>query len=314
MNVLNLTHVISPSALRRVSFTLAATLASLTLIAQESARPAGGGGGQGPRDYSKVEIKTTPVAGNIYLLEGAGGNTGVSVGPDGILIVDDQFLPMAEKIDAALAKLSTNSLKYVINTHVHGDHTGGNSYFGKKATIVAHKNLAKRLAEKKDSKPEEIPVITYDSGLSLKFNGEEVKLIGLPPGHTDGDSVVYFTQSKVVQFGDQFVNGRFPFVDLANGGDIRGFVKNLSSVLEWLPEDAKVIPGHGVVSTTQELRKLRDTVAETVTIVEKDIAAGKTLDQIKAENPLAQLKGWSSGFANPPRWLEAVYNSLTKKS
>ncbi len=298
----------------RLTLPVVAAVASFTLVAQESARPAGGGGGQGQRDYSKVEIKVTPVAGNIYLLEGAGGNTGVSVGSDGLLIVDDQFLPLAEKIDAALAKLSTNQLQYVVNTHVHGDHTGGNAYFGKKAKIVAHKNLAKRLADKKDAKPEEIPVITYESGISLKFNGEEVRIIGLPPGHTDGDSVVYFTKSKVIQFGDQFVNGRFPFVDVVNGGDIRGFVKNLSSVLEWLPDDARVIPGHGVVTTPQELRQFRDTVAETVAVVEKDIAAGKTIEQIKAENPLAQLKGWNSGFANPPRWLEAIYNSLTKKA
>lgn len=297
-----------PHACLRVGGLLALlTLVSLPAIAQQ-ALP-----NRQPQDFSKVEITETPIAGSVHLLEGSGGNIGVSAGPDGLLIVDDQFLPLAEKIDAALAKLGTNGLQYVINTHIHGDHTGGNAYFGKKARIIAHANLRKRLAAKEGVKPEELPVITHEHGLTLYFNGEEIRVLGFGPGHTDGDSAVYFTKANVLQLGDQFVNGRFPFVDVVNGGDVKGLVKNLDSILVWLPADAKVIPGHGKVSTVADLRNFRDTVAETVGYVEKGIAAGQTSEQIKAAAPLEKYKAWGAGPQAAPRWFDAVYNSLTKK-
>lgn len=265
------------------------------------------------RDYSQIQITNTVVRGNIHLLEGSGGNIGVSAGPDGLLIVDTQSLPLAEKIDAALAQLNAGSLQYVVNTHVHGDHTGGNPYFGKKARIIAHANLRKRLLSKTNSVPAELPVITYERGLSLDFNGEEIRILGFGPGHTDGDTAVYFTQANVLQLGDQFVNGRFPYVDVANGGNVKGLVTNLDSILAWLPADAKIIPGHGHVATTAELKVYRDTIAETVTFVERGIAEGKTAEQIKAEAPLEKYRSWSAGAQNAPRWFDAVYNSLTQK-
>jgi len=261
-------------------------------------------------DFSKVEIKESPVNGNIDLLQGSGGNIGASVGPDGILIVDDEFLPLAEKIDAELGKLSTLPLQYVINTHVHGDHVGGNAYFGKKAKIIASENLRKRLSAQTNSVPEALPVITYSHDTSLYFNGEEVRIIAFGPGHTDGDSAVYFTQSKVIHLGDQYVNGRFPYVDVANGGDVNGYLKNIDSVLAWLPADVKIIPGHGSVGTLDDLRQFRGFVAESISLVQKDIAAGKTLDEIKANQDfLGKYKEWRNGG----RWLEAVYKSLTAK-
>jgi len=269
--------------------------------------------GGGRPDYSKIQITNTVVSGNIHVLEGAGGNIGVSAGPDGLLIVDTQFLPLAEKIDAALAKLGSGELKYVVNTHVHGDHTSGNPYFGKKAKIIAHANLQKRLAAKTNAVPAELPVITYEQGLTLQFNGEEVRLIGFTPGHTDGDTAVYFTKAKVLQLGDQFVNGRFPYVDVINGGNVKGLVKNIDSILAWLPADAKVIPGHGKVSTPADLKVFRDTIAETVAFVEKGIAEGKTADGIKSAAPLENYRSWSAGAQNAPRWFDAVYNSLTRK-
>lgn len=269
--------------------------------------------GGGRPDYSKIEITNTVVSGNVHLFEGAGGNIGVSTGPDGLLIVDTQFLPLAEKIDAALTKLGSGELRYVVNTHVHGDHTGGNPYFGKKAKIIAHSNLQKRLAAKTNAVPAELPVITYEQGLTLKFNGEDIRLIGFTPGHTDGDTAVYFTKANVLQLGDQFVNGRFPYVDVVNGGDVKGLVKNLDSVLAWLPADAKVIPGHGKVATTADMKLFRDTIAETVAFVEKGIAEGKTAEQIKTAAPLEKYRSWSAGAQNAPRWFDAVYNSLTKK-
>jgi glyoxylase-like metal-dependent hydrolase (beta-lactamase superfamily II) len=265
---------------------------------------------QGRQDFSKVEIKDTAVAGNVHLLEGAGGNIGASAGPDGILIVDDEFLPLAEKIDAALGKLSDKPLQYVINTHIHGDHTGGNPYFGKKAKIIASANLRARLAAQTNAVPSALPVITFSHDTSLYFNGEEIKIIAFGPGHTDGDAAVYFTGSKVLHLGDQFVNGRFPYVDVANGGDIKGYLNNIDSILAWVPEDTKIIPGHGVVSTVEDLKKFRDFVAESIAVVQKDIAAGQTLDQIKADpDYLEKYKQWRNGG----RWLEAVYKSLSTK-
>ncbi len=261
-------------------------------------------------DFSKVEIKETPVAGNVHLLEGAGGNIGASVGADGILIVDDEFLPLAEKIDAALGKLSDQPLQYVVNTHVHGDHIGGNAYFGKKAKIIASANLRTRLLLQTNVAPSALPVITYTHGTSLYFNGEEIRIIAFGPGHTDGDSAVYFSGSKVLHLGDQFVNGRFPYVDVANGGDVKGFLKNIDSVLAWLPADVKIIPGHGVVGTVDDLKNFRDFVAESIAVVQKDINDGKTLDQAKANADfLEKYKQWRNGG----RWLEAVYKSLTAK-
>ena len=265
---------------------------------------------QGRQDFSKVEIKESAIAGNVHLLEGAGGNIGASAGPDGILIVDDEFLPLAEKIDAELGKLSDKPLVYVINTHIHGDHTGGNPYFGKKAKIIASANLRARLAAQTNAVPSALPVITFSHDTSLYFNGEEIKIIAFGPGHTDGDAAVYFTGSKVLHLGDQFVNGRFPYVDVTNGGDIKGYLNNIDSILAWVPADTKIIPGHGVVSSVEDLKKFRDFVAESIAVVQKDIAAGQPLDQIKADpDYLAKYKQWRNGG----RWLEAVYKSLNAK-
>lgn len=265
-------------------------------------------GQQQHQDYSKVEIKETPISGNIHVLLGAGGNIGVSAGPDGILIVDDEFLPLAEKIDAALGKLSDKPLQYVINTHIHGDHVGGNPYFGKKAKIIASANLRARLAAQTNTVPEALPVITITHDTSLYFNGEEVRLIAFGPGHTDTDTAVYFTNEKVLHLGDQYVNGRFPYVDVGNGGNVKGYLQNLDAVLAWLPADAKIIPGHGQVGSVDDLKQFRAFVAESIAVVQKDIADGKTLDQAKTDPDfLEKYKQWRNGG----RWLEAVYKSLS---
>ena len=204
----------------RSLFPLALSLAALTCFAQQ-------------RDFSQVKINVIPVAKNIYMLEGSGGNIGVSVGPDGILIVDDQFAPLAEKIEAALRTLDAGKLKFVLNTHHHGDHTGGNANFGAKgATIIAQSNVRKRLASDANSKKEALPVITFDQSASVHFNGEEIKLLHHGPGHTDGDSVIYFTGANVVHMGDQFFNGAFPFIDLNSGGSVEGYIKTVAAVLE----------------------------------------------------------------------------------
>jgi cyclase len=265
------------------------------------------------QDFSKVEIKATHVAGNVYVLTGSGGNIGVSVGPDGILIVDDQFAPLAEKIETALKKLNPGKLKFVLNTHYHGDHTGGNKHFGQQAHIIAHANVRKHLGGKPgDSKPE-LPVITFDDSLSVWFNGEEIKLAHVPPAHTDSDSIVYFTDANVIHFGDTFFSGRFPNIDLGGGGDVRGYIRNVGEAVKKTPADAKLIPGHGPLSTVKELKEFHEMLVETSGIVEKAIADGKTLEQVKAGGLPAKWKSWEAPTMKMDRWLEILYRGLKGK-
>jgi len=267
----------------------------------------------GQQDFSKVEVKSTHVAGNIYMLTGSGGNIGVSVGPDGILIVDDQFAPLAEKIEAALKQLSPGKLKFVLNTHYHGDHTGGNAHFGQQAHIIAHANVRKQLGGKPgDSKPE-LPVITFNDSLSVWFNGDEIKLVHVPPAHTDSDSIVWFTDANVIHFGDTFFSGRFPNIDLGGGGDVRGYIRNVADVLQKVPADAKLIPGHGPLSTVKELKEFHEMLVETSGIVERAIASGSTLEQIKSAGLPDKWKSWAVPTMSTSRWLEILYNGLKKK-
>lgn len=272
------------------------------------------------QDFSKVQIKATKVAGSVYMLEGAGGNIGVSIGADGILIVDDQFAPLADKIRAALKTLGEGKLKFVLNTHWHGDHTGGNAQFGMEAPIIAHDNVRKRLAteqkifnEKVPASPKEaLPVITFDQSLSVHFNNEEIRAIHFPHGHTDGDSVIFFTGSNVVHMGDDFFAGRFPFVDLENGGDVINLAKNVGEIIGRLPAGVKIIPGHGPLSTIDDLKLYHRMLVETIETVRKQAAAGKTLEQIKAAGLPETWKTWGEGFIKTDQWIELIYRSLKK--
>ena len=211
------------------------------------------------QDFSKVEIKVTKVAGNVYMLEGAGGNIGASVGDDGIVIVDDQFAPLADKIRAALKGITDKPLRFIINTHYHFDHTGGNLPLHD-ATIIAHDNVRKRLAsanvlgnggsmkmEQPASPKEALPVITFQHDVTLHVNGEDIRALHAPSGHTDGDSIVFFPKSNVVHFGDDFVRYGFPFIDINGGGSSKGMIAALESAIAQLPADVKVIPGHGAL-------------------------------------------------------------------
>ncbi len=276
------------------------------------------------QDFSKVEIKAEKVAGNIYMLQGSGGNIGVSVGPDGILIVDDQFAPLADKIKAALKTLGDGKLKFVLNTHWHGDHTGGNAVFGPEAPIIAHDNVRKRLATEQKSEfwkrttpaspKEALPVITFGHSLSVHFNGEEIKVIHFPKGHTDGDSVIFFTTSNVVHMGDNFFAGRFPYVDLESGGSVEGLTKNIGDIIEKLPTGVKLIPGHGPISTVDDLKAYHGMLQMTTDIVRKKMTAGKTVEQIKTEGLPEEWKSWGSGFIKTDIWVETIYRSLSAKS
>lgn len=272
------------------------------------------------QDFSGVEIKAEKVAGNIYMLTGAGGNIGVSVGTDGILIVDDQFAPLADKIRAALKQLNTGPLKFVLNTHWHGDHTGSNAQFGREAPIIAHDNVRRRLSTEQKvlgntvpaSPKEALPVITFNQSLSVHFNDEEIRVIHFPSGHTDGDSVIFFTRSNVVHMGDHFFAGRFPFVDIDNGGNVVGLTKNVGEIIKKLPAGVKIIPGHGPISIASDLELYHRMLVETTEIVRKQVRAGKTLEQIKAQGLPAAWKDWGTGFINTGRWIELIHQSLTK--
>src|SRR5438105_11830635 len=212
-------------------------------------------------DFSKVQMKVSKVAGNIYMLEGAGGNIGASVGEDGIVIVDDQYAPLADKIQAALKAITDKPLRFVINTHYHEDHTGGNAIFQKNAPIIAHDNVRKRLQEGGtagnggsvhfDAQPqlkEALPIITFDHDVTVHLNGEDIRALHFPAGHTDGDSIIFFPKSNVVHMGDDFVTYGFPFIDVDSVGNIIGIIYAVLKVIRKLPPDVKVIPGQGPVS------------------------------------------------------------------
>ena len=270
------------------------------------------------QDLSAVEVTAQHVAGSVHMLTGAGGNIGVSAGEDGILIIDDQFAPLADKIRAAIAGISAGNLEFVVNTHFHGDHTGGNVVFGEEAPIVAHTNVRKRLAEGAGARGQSVepapkvalPVVTYDIGVSIHFNGEELMIGHLAGGHTDGDSFVYFMDSNVIHLGDQFFAGRFPFVDVPSGGNAVGLRDSIGNVLDRLPEDAKVIPGHGSLSTVDDLKTYHRMLTESVATVKAAKDAGKSVEEIQAAGLSDEWNGWGSGFINESVFIGFIFESL----
>jgi len=274
--------------------------------------------GWAQQDFSKVQIKATRVAGNVYMLEGSGGNIGVSVGEDGIVIVDDQFAPLAPKIKAALKEIADQPIKFVLNTHFHGDHTGGNAIFGAEVPIIAHENVRKRLqaggtvaGNPVDAAPKQaLPVITFNDRASVHLNGEEIRAIHFPHGHTDGDSVIFFTQSKVVHMGDDFVTYGFPFVDAGSGGSVSGMIAGVEKVLALIPADTKIIPGHGPISSPADVRKFVDMLKDTRALVAKSASEGKSPDQMKKEKVLAKYEELGKGFIKTDAWIDLLYAEL----
>jgi glyoxylase-like metal-dependent hydrolase (beta-lactamase superfamily II) len=278
-------------------------------------------------DFSKVQIKVTKVSGNIYMLEGSGGNIAASVGEDGIVIVDDQFAPLAEKIQAALKGLGITDkpVRFVINTHYHGDHTGGNVPFNNAgSTLIAQDNVRKRLesggtagnggAIKMEVKPapkEALPVITFDHDVTVHLNGEDIRALHFPAGHTDGDSIIFFPKNNVVHMGDDFVRYGFPFIDVASGGSVQGMISAMEKAMALLPADVKVIPGHGALSNLDDVRAFVKMLKETSAMVQKAIDEHKTLAQMKQAKILAPWDKFSGDFINSDAFIETLYNSLT---
>jgi glyoxylase-like metal-dependent hydrolase (beta-lactamase superfamily II) len=274
-------------------------------------------------DFSKVQISVSKVAGNVYMLEGAGGNIGVSVGEDGIVIVDDQFAPLADKIRTALKGISDKPLRFIINTHFHFDHTDGNKALHD-ATIVAHDNVRKRMAsgaegsvggsplfKQEPSPTEALPVITFQHDVTIHVNGEDIRVLHAPSGHTDGDSIVYFPKSKVAHMGDDFVTYGFPFVDLNNGGSVKGLIGALEETIASLPADVRIIPGHGPISTPDDVRTFIKMLKDTFAVVEQGIEQGKTLRQLQQEKALEPWQRYNGTFITTDLWIETLYNDLT---
>jgi glyoxylase-like metal-dependent hydrolase (beta-lactamase superfamily II) len=268
-----------------------------------------------------IKVTTTKVNGNVYMLQGRGGNIGAVTGMEGILIVDDDYKVVSEKLREALKELGSETPRIILNTHWHGDHTEGNQTFGKESIIIAQENVRKRLmqvntifGEKVQPYPSfALPVITYTETISLHIDGEEIRAVHFPHGHTDGDTVVFFTTSNVVHLGDDFFAGTFPFVDLENGGSVQGLINNLNQLIPQIPADAKLIPGHGPVSTLDDLKTYRQTLVETVDIVQKAMKKKQTLDEIKKAGLPDKYASWGKGFIKTDAWIETVYKSLAKK-
>ena len=282
------------------------------------------------QDFSKVQIKVTKVSGNIYMLEGAGGNIAASVGEDGIVIVDDQYAPLADKIAAALKGIGVTDkpVRFVINTHYHGDHTGGNLALATGgSTIIAQDNVRKRLEtggkagngggvsmEQKVAATGALPIITFDHDVTVHLNGEDIRALHFPAGHTDGDAIVFFPKANVVHMGDDFVRYGYPFIDVTSGGSVQGMIAACDKVVAVLPADVKVIPGHGQLSNLEEVRDYSTMLKETSAAVQAAIKSGKTVDQMKKEKTLAAWDAKYSGkFINSDLFIETLYNSLTNQ-
>src|SRR5262245_16476126 len=278
-----------------------------------------------PPDFSTVEIKTEKVAEGIYMLTGRGGNIGVSVGPDGVLVIDDQFAPLTDKIKAAIAAISDKPVRFVLNTHWHGDHVGGNENFGKDgAVIVAQDNVRRRLsgdqvnlfsgATTKALPHVALPILTFPDTATFHMNGDSIVAVHLPPAHTDGDAIVRFTKANVVHMGDCMFNGRYPVIDYSAGGSIDGMIRAAELVLPTLNADTRVIPGHGPLADRAALERFRDMLKTVRDRVRPMVKAGKTIDQIVAARPTASLDAaWNADSTAANRFVRVLVNGMRKK-
>ncbi len=272
--------------------------------------------------WDSVEVSVVPVTDGVYMLMGEGGNIGVSVGEDGTFIIDDQYAQMTDKISAALTEVSGTQPRFLVNTHWHGDHAGGNENFGEAgAVIVAHENVrAALLVEKsiplfKMTKPPSpkaaLPLITFKDQMSLHLNGDDLRLVHVPNAHTDGDAIVHFSQANVVHTGDVFFNGFYPFIDTHSGGSIAGMIAGSKAVLELADDNTKIMPGHGPLANKADLQAYHDMLVTAETNIRALKDAGKNLEQVVAAKPTAALDAeWADGFLNADTWVMIVFAGM----
>ncbi len=275
------------------------------------------------QDFSKVEVKSEKLADGVYMLTGAGGNIGVSAGADGVFLIDSQYAPLTDRIKAAIAGLSTQPVRFLLNTHWHGDHVGGNENLGKSGVvIVAQENVRKRMSQEQFNKifnsktppspAAALPLVTFVDSISFHVNGDDVDAFHVPPAHTDGDAMVYFRRANVLHMGDTFFNGMYPFVDLSTGGSIAGMIGACERGLSTGDATTKIIPGHGPSGNKADLKAFRDMLAASRDAVAPLVKAGKTLDEVKAAKPTAALdEKWGKGFLKPDVWVSIVYADLS---
>jgi len=276
------------------------------------------------RDFSKVQIETVAVAEGIYMLVGAGGNIGLSVGRDGAFLIDDQYAPLTDKILAAVSALTDKPIRFLVNTHWHMDHTGGNENIGKGgAIIVAHHNVRQRLVKGQfmeafnvnipPAPPKALPVITFADSLTFHWNDETLEVWHPQPAHTDGDAVIHFKNANVVHAGDLFFNGIYPFIDAGSGGSMEGVIAGVDELLARIDDNTKIIAGHGPMGDKAGLMAYRDMLATVHGRMSKLIDEGKNIDDIVAAKPTADYDAeWGGGFLKPDQWVRVVYSVMQK--
>ena len=274
-------------------------------------------------DWDAVEIRTVSLGGGVYMLMGSGGNIGLSVGEDGAFIVDDQFAPLTEKITAAIAEVTDRPVEWVLNTHWHGDHTGGNENFGGAgALIVAHDNVYKRLnpaefadlvGRSQQAPNAALPVVTFEKTMTFHWNGEDIHAFHVAHAHTDGDVIIHYRESDIYHMGDTFFNGRYPFIDVDSGGSIDGLIAAADLILRMSGSGTQIIPGHGELATRDGLRAYREMLSTVRNRVAQLIRDGKSRDEAVAANPTADLdEDWETTRDGTERFVALVYRSLTE--
>jgi cyclase len=276
-------------------------------------------------NYDTVKVQTIPAGPGMYMLLGAGGNIGLSVGDDFAFLVDDQYAPLSQKILDAVKAVTSKPIRFLVNTHWHGDHSGGNENMNSAGVIiVAHENVRTRMSSeqfiaafnsKVPASPKgALPVVTFTESVAFHSGGETIHVVHVPPAHTDGDALVHFVRSNTIHMGDNFFNGRYPFVDLSSGGSFEGVINAVNAAMPYVNDSTKVIPGHGPLAGKKELVAYRDVLTKIRDNVAALIKAGKTKEQVIAAKPSAEWDAtWGTGFMNPAAFLGIVYDSMKKK-
>jgi glyoxylase-like metal-dependent hydrolase (beta-lactamase superfamily II) len=274
------------------------------------------------QDFSKVEVKAEKVAEGVYMLTGSGGNLGLSVGKSGTYLIDDQYAPLSDRILAAIKAITPDPVRFVVNTHWHGDHTGGNENMGKAgALLVAHENVRRRMSSeqfialfgnKVPASPEDaLPVVTFTDAITFHWNGDEIRVYHVPPAHTDTDAIVHFVRADVVHTGDVFFNGSYPFIDTSSGGRIDGVIEAAERVLAGTGPATRFIPGHGKVGSRADLQAYCDMLKAVRDRIAKLKAEGKSRDEVIAAKPTADHDAkWGTGFMKGDVFTGIVCDSL----